>query len=265
MNRIALPAFIACVLVLLPQRAEAGGAQGFTVTDKELGAMTAPLPKEIRERILADRGRFLLLLGQALDEPADLLVLVDKAHPLAPDFAPPDLVSLNDYPLSVSRKDLQLRRSVMPAVLEMEKAARADGVTLLFSSSYRSYDYQAQVYERAVKADGQEQADRESARPGKSQHQLGTAIDFGSITDEFAETRAGKWLRARAGDYGFSLSFPQGYEQVTGYRGECWHYRYVGRSAVRLQEECFGGVQQYMMEFLHVNRALLDARRAKKP
>ena len=151
----------------------------------------------------------------------------------------------------------------MPEVLALAAGARADGVTLLFSSSYRSYDYQKVVYEREVKTYGQETADRESAHPGASQHQLGTAIDFGSITDAFAATKAGRWLAAHAEDFGFSLSYPRGYEEVTGYRWESWHYRYIGRPAARLQRECFQDVQQYLLEFIHDNRAALEAARVK--
>jgi zinc D-Ala-D-Ala carboxypeptidase len=245
------------------QVAFAGGGQDprlLRISDKELSSMLAPLSKDIRDGINAEKPRFLELLAQVLDEPPDLLVLVDKRHPLEDGFVPPDLASVNGYQLSRSRDDLRLRRILMPALLEMDRAARAAGVTLLLSSSYRSYTYQASVYAKEVRLYGQEMADRESARPGMSQHQLGTAIDFGSITDDYAETRAGRWLAAHAAEFGFSLSFPKGFEGVTGYKWECWHYRYVGRPAVRLQREFFGDVQQYLMEFLHDNRALLDER-----
>jgi D-alanyl-D-alanine carboxypeptidase len=114
-----------------------------------------------------------------------------------------------------------------------------------------------------VKTYGQEMADRESARPGASQHQLGTAIDFGSITDAFAETRAGRWLVAHAWEYGFSLSYPQGYEGITGYRYESWHYRFITKAGVLLQRRYFGDVQQYLLEFLDANRAALEAKRLK--
>lgn len=132
----------------------------------------------------------------------------------------------------------------------MAAAARADGVTLVVSSTYRSWDYQKKVYERNVRELGREAADRESAMPGASQHQLGTAVDFGSITDAFAETKAGLWLVENAYAYGWSLSFPDGYEAVTGFRWESWHYRYVGIEAASLQREWFGDVQQYMIEFV---------------
>lgn len=235
----------------------------FRLTPADLQKLTAGLPGSIQQKVLADGAGFLKLLGPVLDEPADLLVLVDKHHLLAADYVPPDLVSLRDYPLSVSRNDLSLREAIMPEVLALVSAARADGVTLLFSSSYRSYDYQKEVYDREVKMVGREAAERESAHPGASQHQLGTAIDFGSITDAFAQTRAGGWLSAHAWEYGFTLSYPPDYENVTGYRWEAWHYRYIGRPAARLQQEFFGDVQQYLLEFLHDNRAALEAARVK--
>ena len=223
--------------------------------------MTAGLPRTAQDRILGAPQDFLHLLAQVLDQPADLLVLVDKAHPLPSDYVPADLVKLSGFPLLVGRSDLELRGAIMTAVLDMAAAARSAGAALLFSSSYRSYDYQKSVYEREVKTYGQAAADRESARPGASQHQLGTAVDFGSITDAFADTKAGRWLASHAGEYGFSLSYPQGYEELTGYRWESWHYRFITRPAARMQKEYFDDVQQLMLVFLHDNRAALELKR----
>jgi D-alanyl-D-alanine carboxypeptidase len=122
-------------------------------------------------------------------------------------------------------------------------------VTLVFSSAYRSYEYQAEVYARHVREMGQAAADRASARPGHSQHQLGTVVDFGSIDNSFAESMAGLWMAANAGRFGFSLSYPKGAEGQTGYDWESWHYRYVGKAAAALEAEYFG-LQHWMMVFL---------------
>jgi D-alanyl-D-alanine carboxypeptidase len=181
-----------------------------------------------------------------------LLRLVDKQHALPQGYAPKDIVPLiQNAAYGISRNDLSLRAPAERTLREMALAAQKDGAPLVASSSYRSYEYQVQVYERTVRLMGKAAADRESAQPGKSQHQLGTVIDFGSITDEFAETKAGKWLAARAGEYGWSLSFPDGYEEVTGYRWECWHYRYIGIEAVRFQKKWFSDIQQFTLEFIH--------------
>jgi len=250
---------------LLPRAAEAAGSptvSEFTLSSSELEAMTQSLPQGIRAGILASPQDFLRLVGNALDEPAIFFHLVDKRHPLAADYEPEDLVNLKAYPLSVSWGDILLRKAIMPAVLEMTGAAKKDGVALVFSSGYRSFEYQKYVYAREVETYGQETADRESARPGASQHQLGTAIDFGSITDAFDQTRAGRWLAAHAAEYGFSLSYPQGFEGVTGYRYESWHYRFITKPGALLQRKYFGDIQQYLLEFLDENRAVLESRRA---
>ena len=145
---------------------------------------------------------------------------------------------------------MSLRPDAYSALKELAAAAQKEGITLLVSSTYRSYDYQKNLFEKWVRIDGLEEAERESARPGTSQHQLGSAVDFGSITDDFAETEMGQWIYENAADYGWSLSFPKGYEDVTGYRWECWHFRYIGKTACEFQNKWFCGVQQYMLEFI---------------
>lgn len=195
---------------------------------------------------------FLSELDSVLKNDKDfLLCLVDKTHFLSSDYVPEDLVFLtkNNY-YNINRNDLSLRIPVEKALREMSLASKQDGITLLVSSTFRSYQYQENLFNRYVAQDGVELAERYSARPGTSQHQLGTAIDFDSIDDAFAETKMGKWLDANASKYGFSLSYPAGYEEVTGYMWECWHYRYIGKEACAFQQKWFNNIQQYMMEFI---------------
>jgi D-alanyl-D-alanine carboxypeptidase len=232
----------------------------FSLTPARVGCLVADQAPEVQEAVGARPEYFLELLAQALALPEKTLVLVDKDNPLPADYEPEDLVALSSYDLTLWGPGHALRRRIMPDVLAMVEAARADGVELPISSTYRSYDYQAGLYQRNVRELGKERADRESAQPGRSQHQLGTAIDFGSITDAFAHTDAGKWLFRNAWKYGFSLSYPDGYEELTGYRHESWHYRHLTRIGTRLEREFFGGVQQRLLEFLHVKgQALRDA------
>lgn len=208
---------------------------------------------DIITRINSDRERFVPELERLLAaDTDDLFSLVDKKHRLPEDFVPPDLVPVSGGRSYVPNRDgLSLRKNTEAALERMAKAAREEGITLVVSSTYRSWKYQEGLYDRNVRQLGKEAADRESAPPGASQHQLGTVADFGSITDTFAQTDAGKWLAANASRFGWSLSFPDGYEAVTGYRWECWHYRYLGQEATAFQEEWFGDIQQYMLEFIH--------------
>ena len=217
-----------------------------------------------RTLILASTEDFIKDLEMVLSNEDETLVLVDKTHPLPVGYVPPELVKLDgNNPATgtsasyvISRNDLSLTPETEKILEVMASDAREEGITLVVSSTYRSYDYQKSIYERNVRLYGQEVTDRESARAGHSQHQLGTAIDFGSITDDFEYTKPGQWLFANAKKYGFSLSFPKGMEPVTGYRYECWHYRYIGVNACNLQEKWFDDVQQYMLEYINYWRTI---------
>jgi D-alanyl-D-alanine carboxypeptidase len=219
--------------------------------------IAASIPAEarasIQSRIDADPLSFQRDLSAALaDRRADpmLLTRVDKAKALPEGYAPGDLRELEGTGLSQARAGLRLRKQALLALEAMDSAARRDGVTLLVASTYRSYAYQAEVWDRSVKEDGLAQTEASVARPGHSQHQLGTALDFGPISDAFAETKASLWLTSNARRFGFSLSYPKDMTGVTGYRWESWHYRYIGKAAAALEGKYFGGVQQYLLAFL---------------
>jgi D-alanyl-D-alanine carboxypeptidase len=237
-----------------PQTRSGNLHPAFSLDREDLAALTAELPPPMREAILENPRDFLDLMSRLMREPEGLLVLVDKSHPLPEGWEPQDLKKLSDYPLlRLSRQNLLLRAIVLPDLLDMAREAQKDGITLLVSSTYRSAAYQKTVYERNVREMGQQTADRESAWPRHSQHQLGTVIDFGSINDDFTGTPMQRWLDANAWKYGFSLSFPEGREELTGYRYESWHFRYIGRSAAEMARRFFGDIQQIMLEYLHLH------------
>jgi D-alanyl-D-alanine carboxypeptidase len=116
-------------------------------------------------------------------------------------------------------------------------------------SAYRSYETQVATFNsfvdeelRAAEKSGQpisrEEAEKRanlySARPGYSQHQLGTTVDVTStdVTElvvDFGQTPAGLWLHDNAHKFGFVFSYPKGKEALTGYIYEPWHLRWIGR------------------------------------
>jgi len=167
----------------------------------------------------------------------DLLVLVNKEYRLSENYVPSDLVSAS---LSGIRKggSYQLRNVVIDDLRELVNQATEDGVDLSIRSGYRSYQDQLSTYNYWLRYNGNnaDYADRVSARAGHSQHQLGTAVDFSTseiqdgIGGQFAPTKAAKWLEENAYKYGFVISFPKGYESITGYNYESWHYRYIGKA-----------------------------------
>ena len=125
-------------------------------------------------------------------------------------------------------------KSVKEAFESMQKAAYRDKILLLIVSGFRSYDYQMMLYNRYKKEDVN--ADRYSARPGHSEHQTGLAIDIVN-TDSKNINKFKKefnWLDKNAYKYGFILRYPEGKEEITGYKYEPWHYRYVGKSLAKV-------------------------------
>lgn len=121
------------------------------------------------------------------------------------------------------------------AMDQMILAAKEAGYEIVAFSSFRSYEYQKELYDKYVARDGRAEADRYSARPGHSEHQTGLAFDVGEasrkdlwLTSEFGETPAGKWLAENAHQYGFILRYPKGKEAITGFMYESWHFRYLG-------------------------------------
>jgi D-alanyl-D-alanine carboxypeptidase len=94
---------------------------------------------------------------------------------------------------------------------------------------------QKQFYDSYVGQDGQEAADRYSARPGTSEHQTGISFDATSLSETchleicFETTPEGKWIAEHAHEYGFIIRYLKDKESVTGYQYEPWHLRYVGK------------------------------------
>jgi len=143
------------------------------------------------------------------------------------------LIANKTYPLS-SGYGNGLTGATKNAFEEMKAAAALDGFSLRIGSGYRSYSTQKSIYKGYVNRDGQAKADTYSARPGHSEHQSGLAIDicaagYSCITSAFNGTPPANWLSENAYKYGFILRYPNGKSDITGYKFESWHYRYVGK------------------------------------
>jgi zinc D-Ala-D-Ala carboxypeptidase len=171
----------------------------------------------------------------ATASPVSFLQLIDKQHPLPADYAPADLVAVPG-PYAAPGYSSTMNADALAALEHMLDGATAAGYDIRVVSGYRSYADQQYTYDYWVGQLGQAAADRVSAKPGYSEHQLGTTADLGSapnwdLTDTFGYTPEGQWLAAHCTEYGFVLSYPQGKEATTGYAYEPWHFRYLGTDA----------------------------------
>ncbi|MES1157660.1 MAG: M15 family metallopeptidase [Haliangium ochraceum] len=145
---------------------------------------------------------------------------LNPARCLAPCTFTPGraLRRLNDRGQPDPRGKHRVDATVEAPLAQLLAAARTAGHALRINSAFRSYQDQARVF-RTTKERGR------AARPGHSEHQLGTAVDLRLPTGD-----AIAWLAAHAHEHGFTLSYPAGKQRLTGYRPEPWHVRFVGRA-----------------------------------
>ncbi len=161
------------------------------------------------------------------------LFLVNRDYPVSADYVPSDLVKLTVK----SSGEQQMRKEAAAALENMFLAAKEEmGYTLVAVSGYRSYGQQARIYNRKVQSTGSvKKAQLLVAPPGTSEHQLGLAMDLGSMRNQalsasFGNTDEGKWVAANAHRFGFIIRYKAAWTDVTGYADEPWHVRYVGAS-----------------------------------
>ena len=174
------------------------------------------------------------------------LILVNKYNYVTEDYIPENLEPLDT---NYARSGMQLVKEAKEAFEELSQNAKENGMTILAMSSYRSYDYQVNLYNNYVKSDGQEAADTYSARAGYSEHQTGLAADVynGEVPyTSFEETEEFTWMQENAYKYGFILRFPKDKTNITGYQYESWHYRYVGKEVAKEIHENNLTLEEYL-------------------
>ena len=159
-------------------------------------------------------------------------MLVNKHFYIDEKFVPQELVKINKK--YSSEDDMQLNREAYNAFLEMYNAASKENLGLVINSAYRSYQDQVEINDFYLKHYGQNYVDKYVAKPGFSEHQTGLCFDIGSTTSNvFAKSNEYPWMLENAYKYGFIQRFSSEYEDLTGFRAESWHFRYVGKKIAK--------------------------------
>lgn len=183
---------------------------------------------------------------KTVEDPNNILVLVNKYNKLADDYKPDDLERINT---NYSVRNLYLRKEAKEAFEALCRDASSLGLSIRAISSYRTFDYQKGLYDNYVSVNGVEEADTYSARPGFSEHETGLATDVmgsnGNYT-KFAETNEYTWVVNNAHNYGFVIRYPENKENITKYKFESWHLRYVGKDAATYMYENNLCLEEYL-------------------
>ena len=64
----------------------------------------------------------------------------------------------------------------------------------------------------------------------------------------FAESKEFEWMKNNAYKYGFILRYPEYKENITGFKYEPWHYRYVGKEVAKYIYENKLSLEEYFSE-----------------
>lgn len=147
---------------------------------------------------------------------------------LPDNYQPKELITLSQRAsfLNTTQKvDQRIAKKIEDLILD----AQNDGLCLVVSSGYRSFDYQQKVYDQAK--------DKSLVMlPGKSEHQTGLAVDFQAcpiqhygdgirrndnrerleLKNDFLTLPEYKWLKDNA----------KNYNMVQTYENEAWHWKF---------------------------------------
>jgi len=193
----------------------------------------------------------------SIDQADSIWVVVNKQRQISPLKYQPASLEFPAFPKPKVQNPfgLQMREEAAAATVELATdMAEAGKGTLILNSGFRTYKNQQGLYNRTRDTRGLAVAEKLSARPGHSEHQLGLAADF-SVKGEgcvimvcFGKTESGMWLAENAHEFGFVLRYPKGFKPITGFQYEPWHFRYVGMElatemktkGVRTLEEFWG-------------------------
>lgn len=187
------------------------------------------------------------------------LILVNKNYFLDETYKPHDLVLAKDaYQLINDESRYYLRKAAYEAYLELQQEAKKHDLYIYLSNGYRSYQKQEKIYNDYLLNGGN--ADLYSARPGYSEHQTGLALDITCaannflLTESFALTAEGQFVKENAYRFGFIIRYPKDKEHLTGYMYEPWHLRYVGKEVAKIIHEQNLTLEEYLINYTYIKK-----------
>lgn len=176
-------------------------------------------------------------------------MLVNKHNYLKKDFVPNNLVKISSVDTKLD--ECYANEVAYNAYKKMSSDAEKEGYKLIINSAYRSFQDQVKLVDSYTKQYGEDYVIKYVAKEGYSEHQTGLAFDIGSRrVDVFANSKEYLWMQENAYKYGFIHRFTKKWENITGFRNEPWHYRYVGVEIATYIYEHNISFEEYWVLFL---------------
>ena len=176
------------------------------------------------------------------EHPNDLNTIVNKYYQLDENYAPDDLVEINNkakkYGLLYSKHTA--RKVLYDDFIALQEACYQKGFELYVTSGYRSALWQKEIYNHMVETYDVAKADETCSRPGHGEHTTGLGLDVALDQYKYEDVvnhPCYKWFLSQLSQYGFILRYPKDKDDLTGYHYESWHIRYVGKDLAKKVEE----------------------------
>ncbi|MBI5138581.1 MAG: M15 family metallopeptidase [Candidatus Vogelbacteria bacterium] len=210
------------------QSQTAGLSNSLTNTQQNIDAVTTKVGG-IEQTVGTVTGTVGSLQKLAKIDP-ELLKKYSKIFFMSENYTPAHIYTIPDEYVYSSKHSEQFVAEAWPFLKAMLDAAKADNVSLLIKSGYRSFAEQQTLKSRYTVVYGAGTANSFSAEQGYSEHQLGTTVDvitsgIAGNLDKFDGTKAYEWMKNNAYKFGFEQSYPKGNNY---YVYEPWHWRFVG-------------------------------------
>ncbi len=189
------------------------------------------------------------------EEEAYKTMLVNITHPLAKDYTMELRVVDGSYKMDVRAAD---------DMEQMLADARAEGLSPIICSGYRSIDRQTTLFKNKIQRlqnanpslsyeAAFEEAKTVVAYPGTSEHNTGLAADIVAkshqvLDDSQEKTAEQQWLMANSWKYGYILRYPSDKCDLTKIIYEPWHYRYVGKEVAAYLYENDLCLEEYWLQ-----------------
>lgn len=158
-------------------------------------------------------------------------ILINKKNGLKHDYIPSNLVDV----ASRYKDNIKLEEETCQQWKALKECVSGKCYVIEVESGYRSYEYQDKIWNEIIDEKGYEYAMKAVALPGYSEHQTGLALDYCVMRDnifitenDIDQCEESIYTNSIAHKYGFIVRYPKGKENITGYKYEPWHLRYVG-------------------------------------
>ena len=161
------------------------------------------------------------------------LILVNKENSIPTDWE--DEIKLINI-VDIEGEKTKIESETLDKFYELRQKAAEMGLEIEINSAYRSVKDQEDIAREIEMEKGPEYVQLYVATPGYSEHHTGLAVDValrqnGQKVVENEERTVKRQMYEKLhtilADYGFILRYPKGKEDITGYRYEPWHIRYI--------------------------------------